>query len=226
MLFLAKDAQSVQHSGLHGRFKEIFIDELLTPYLDSTMRICTGIAINSDGRQSNQIDIIIYDSDIIPPALLKREAGVIPAESVLATIEIKSKLNARALKQSISNGDSVKELSLHQSVTKDGDLNSTPSYVFAFSSDLKDIKKTEKERILELIESNPSKRDAPISGVCVSGKSFIYWIDDDPKQDDKWNHIDSDGDHAEILHFITTLIDYCYQIKQQRKRISIQHYVF
>ena len=234
MMFLARDAEdNITHDGLLGRFKEIFLNELLEPYLGPFMKACTGIVIDSFGKQSKQIDIIIYDSEIIPPALLKKEAGVIPVESVLATIEVKSTLKAGTLKDAVLNGISVKELNFHPSVIKTITLHNIPSYLFAFKSDLKGKKKTEIERVVESIEKYGigSKGDpycAPISGVCVASKTFIYFSafkENNPVKN-MWYEFENVELYDEILKFILSIIDYCFIIKQERRRVSISHYIF
>ena len=231
MIFLAEDAKKIQHDGLLGRLKEIFLDELLNPYLGPTMKTCTGIVINSKGKQSKQIDIIIYDSEIIPPAILKQEAGVIPVESVLATIEIKSTLTAKTLKNSILNGISIKELGFHPSVMRSVSLHNIPSYVFAFSSDLVGVNKTETQRVIEVIDKYGQGYHAPISVVCIVNKPYIYFSYDQNKEENdpdkyKWDEIQSNNQHEEILRFISGILDNCYNIKQERRNISISHYIF
>jgi hypothetical protein len=231
MIFLADDAKKIQHDGLLGRLKEIFLDELLNPYLGPTMKTCTGIVINSTGKQSKQIDIIIYDSEIIPPAILRQEAGVIPVESVLATIEIKSTLTSKTLKNSILNGISIKKLGFHPSVIRSVSLHNIPSYVFAFSSDLADLKKTEKQRVEEAIDKYGEGYQAPISAVCVVNKPYIYFSYDQKKEENdadkyKWYEIQSNNQYEEILHFISKILDNCFNIKQERRNISISHYIF
>ena len=61
-------------------------------YLPSHYSVGTGIIINCYGTQSNETDIIIYDNRILPPFIREGNLGVYPAESVIATIEIKSNL--------------------------------------------------------------------------------------------------------------------------------------
>ena len=112
----AENAKSYDHRGLKGRAREIFVANLLEPYLYPTLGICTGIVIDSEDHQSKQIDVIIYDKQIVPPLLLTEAEGIIPYESVLATIEVKTKLTCTELKKSIKNAISVKQLKPHKSI--------------------------------------------------------------------------------------------------------------
>src|SRR5579862_202739 len=88
----SEDASELTHPGLKGRAREVFIKDLLTPFLSPNLGTCTGVVVDSHGGSSEQIDIIIYDKTLIPSLLFTGEDGVVPFESVLATIEVKSEL--------------------------------------------------------------------------------------------------------------------------------------
>jgi hypothetical protein len=53
--------------------------------------------VNGVAEQSCQTDIIIYDNRIVPPFIRKQNMGVYPIHSVIATVEIKTKLNKKEL---------------------------------------------------------------------------------------------------------------------------------
>ena len=63
----------------------------------------TGIVVNQRGDQSRQVDIIIYDNRLLPAFIRDYKLGVFPAESVLATIEIKSDFTNKALEKAESD---------------------------------------------------------------------------------------------------------------------------
>ena len=106
----SKIAEEYDNQVLKGRAREIFISDLLKPFLSTNFEICTGHVIDSVNGHSRQIDIIIFDSRIIPPIMLTEGEGIIPYEAVLATIEVKTKLDAEKLKESIENARSIKTL--------------------------------------------------------------------------------------------------------------------
>lgn len=238
LVYLSEIAQSIKHHGIHGRLKEIVIEELIKPYLPSYMNVCSGKVINSLGEESSQIDIIIYVPDIIPPALLKQDIGLIPVESVLATLEVKSKLTSTKLKEGILNGVSIKNLDFHPAVRKEhSDFHNIPSYLFSYSSDLTEIKKTECDRIKESVEKYGIDNrgqiiHAPISGVCILNKAFIKFEfhDEFSKGDPKryqWIQFNSvKGSYEEVIYFISSVIDQCTFILDERKRIPLKPYLF
>jgi hypothetical protein len=87
----------LDHKLTKGELRELFISEVLKSFLTKQFDIGSGVIINQKGAQSDQTDIIIYDNRILPPFIREQYLGVYPAESVLATIEIKSNLIKREI---------------------------------------------------------------------------------------------------------------------------------
>src|SRR3954467_13424958 len=63
--------------------------ELLAGHLPSRYRVGKGVVIDSNGKESDYLDIIIYDRHYTPPVF---NDLYIPAESVYAVIEAKQEL--------------------------------------------------------------------------------------------------------------------------------------
>ncbi len=84
--------RDLNHKLTKGELRELFISEILRAFLTKQFDVGSGVVINQKGFQSNQIDIIIYDNRILPPFIREQHLGIYPAESVLATIEVKSNL--------------------------------------------------------------------------------------------------------------------------------------
>ena len=55
------------------------------------------------GGHSKQLDLIIFDRRVIAPSMLRETDGVIPVESILATVEVKSTLTRRELVGAVDN---------------------------------------------------------------------------------------------------------------------------
>lgn len=92
---LYKFSAEVNHPGEKGTFRELFVAQLLHPLLPQQYGIGSGVVIDDWGRQSKQSDIIIYDRRLLPPILMAEGRGLFPIDSVLAIVEVKSKLAAR-----------------------------------------------------------------------------------------------------------------------------------
>jgi len=82
--------KNLNHKQLKGRLRELFTSRILKKFLTSQFSIGTGVIINQKGKQSREIDIIIYDNRILPPFIQEEKVGVYPTECVLAVIEVKS----------------------------------------------------------------------------------------------------------------------------------------
>ena len=89
--------KDLNHKALKGRLIELFTSEILSKFL--TSQFGTGTIINQRGKQSKEIDIIVYDNRILPPFIEKQKIGVYPAESVLAAIEVRSWISKKTIKE-------------------------------------------------------------------------------------------------------------------------------
>ena len=100
---------ATRHKNILGDAREFVIREILTRFLPSSVLIGTGIIVDSNGKPSNQIDIILYRQNFpIFRSLGSQDTFLL--EGVLATIEVKSKLDEKALKEALENYKSVKRL--------------------------------------------------------------------------------------------------------------------
>lgn len=85
----------VRHDGEKGAFREFFVAELLRPMLPDHFGLGSGVVVEKSGRQSPQVDIVIYDRRLLPPVMLAGDRGIYPIDSVLAVCEVKSRLMAK-----------------------------------------------------------------------------------------------------------------------------------
>lgn len=99
---LIRDVNSItdlNHPGIKGTLVESFNKNILDSFLTSQFGIGYGVIVNHLGVQSDQTDIIIYDKRILPPFIIAGDLGAYPIESVVATIEVKMKLDKPKLLQ-------------------------------------------------------------------------------------------------------------------------------
>jgi hypothetical protein len=101
----AKIAGLLGHKGTIGGAREFMVSKCLRSFLPSSVEIGSGVTIDSDGRRSRQIDIIIYDPRF--PALRTGAGGLFLVEGVIATVEVKSRLTRKTLEGSLENCASV-----------------------------------------------------------------------------------------------------------------------
>ena len=181
----------VEHTGVRGRFRELFLDELLRPLFPNNWILATGVIVDTDDRrwggtsgdassQSGQEDILIINPELLPPVLLQKEQVIAPVEAVLGVVEVKSKLTATELDKSIKHAMKIRELvTSWECINPEDDRvdmawTKYPGYhLFAFESDLSE--KTEKERFEERAELMKVSNDDPFLSLCVANKSVLKW---------------------------------------------------
>ena len=136
---LAKHAKSshLSHRTVKGQAREVFIKEFLRDHLSEKVGIGSGEVIDAQsmgGDERNQHDIIIFKREY-PRLHFAKDVETLLAESVIATIEVKSLLNKAELAAAAEAAMHVKALSVsHCSVMTMGP--SPPailSYVVAYA---------------------------------------------------------------------------------------------
>jgi hypothetical protein len=89
----------------------VLIRGILDRFIPSIYEIGTGQIVDHTGKYSKQIDVIIARRDV-PRLLLPSGAKVFLAESVIAAIEVKTRLNAKTLQEALDNCTSVMDLAV------------------------------------------------------------------------------------------------------------------
>jgi hypothetical protein len=165
----ANSISSLLHSGLKGQLRELFVRELLIPTMPREYVIGSGNILSAYDDISPQIDVIVCDRRVLPPILFQSDLGMFPIESVLVTIEIKSRLDAAELKRCHASAERVAKFKHAPSVENKPMLDAIEHvipYLFAFSSDLAAEGKTEVDVIKNLqVEVSRSCGEYVSSGV-------------------------------------------------------------
>ncbi len=177
----ARNSSELCHSGLTGTARQLFVDDLLTPLLPEGVRIGTGKITDSRGHLSAETDIVIYDRRSIPPLMYDQKLGVFPIEAVYYSIEVKSVLTSAELESSIEKGLKLRALRGPQ----------PHSLLFAFSSDLK--KSKDSERFVQ--RQKDISVPLPINVFCVAGKEYGFW-------DGIWKLFPANEYHDEIVSLL------------------------
>lgn len=113
LLAISRIPANTGHTLHKGTPREAFIRKFLQDHLSERVAIGSGEIIDANSRPNeprNQIDIVIYKRDYPKLDFGGGISGFL-AESVIATIEVKSLLDAAALKQSVETGRKLKGLS-------------------------------------------------------------------------------------------------------------------
>ncbi|MFV5355182.1 DUF6602 domain-containing protein [Acinetobacter baumannii] len=126
-----------------GAYRENLVRKFLENILPERMAIGSGFVINSNGNNSTQCDIIIYDKTVTPLIKDENNNKFFPVESVVAVGEVKSTLNLSQLKESLTKLAKVKSFR---------DSLYLPSYIYSLRNKvLPDEYKPETDELDQII---------------------------------------------------------------------------
>ena len=170
-------ASTLSHAGTKGQMREIFVRDLLRPLLPVFIGIGTGIIIDSTGRQSAQQDVVVYDTRLLPPLLMDASIGTFPVESVLYSIEVKSRLTADSLRAAdaaagaLSDFEYVPALYDNEHNPQESQILNLVPTLFAFDTDLSE------QGISEVARYDKIRGDKPpgFRNLCVAGRGCWWW---------------------------------------------------
>jgi hypothetical protein len=200
-----RNSAALEHPGLVGTVRQLFIDDLLTPLMPEGIRIGTGKITDSKGQLSAETDIVIYDRRSVPPLMYDPKLGVFPIESVYYAIEVKSKLTSREFESSIEKGMKLRTLSGPQ----------PHSALFAFNSDL--TANTDSVRFVQ--GQQHIQAPLPINVFCVAGREYGFW-------DKVWNLFPADKQQNEIVSMLVGIANTLVQAAQLRRPTLEPGYYF
>lgn len=105
---------------LVGNAREKEVIRKLELLLPKFVAVGSGCVIDSYGKTSKQLDIIIYEKDYCPVFSINEspETTYYPCEAVIAVGEVKSTLNTKELDDIFKKINSVKELKRHSVESK------------------------------------------------------------------------------------------------------------
>ncbi len=103
-----KTSKIIKHPGTVGSIRELFIREFLQSHLPDNLRITSGEIFDSKDAFSKQQDLVLYRANF--PKIGMSKADLLFVEGVLATIEVKSRLDNSNIGRVLENVYSVKKL--------------------------------------------------------------------------------------------------------------------
>lgn len=185
LLATSKIPANSGHSLHKGTPREAFIKEFLERHLSETVSIGTGEIIDCDSKpneQRNQYDIVVYKKNYPKLDFGGGISGFL-AESVVATIEIKSTLDKPGLVQSIKAARNAKSLkiNLDKAFHAGWQPPSIMNYVVAYDGpanmrtvfDWLGEYHIQNQIPIEDADQRTDKQSPSLDGIFVFGKGFI-----------------------------------------------------
>jgi hypothetical protein len=213
--------EGIVHTGMRGRFRELLVDTILSPWLPPYAACGTGMIVDDRdrSRDSTQEDVVIFDSSLVPAVLAHSEAmeGVFPLDGVLARVEVKSCLTKKEVKTSIAAARGIYELNF----SGQGKSVAPISALFGFRTNLTKRPDDDLNRLLKVADegglySNPpaGSPPCPITVLCVVGKGcWVYYEFGDRSF---WIQAKMTDRHDEILFFVGLLSNACFKMHLDR----------
>jgi hypothetical protein len=197
-------SRSVEHPVLRGDVAEASLGKLLKALLPSWATVGCGKIIDTTGAQSNQIDVAVYSSFVMPGILLHSDLDhqLIPVEACINTIEVKTSLTVDGLRSALSNARSIHSLQHKDDPPRTArPVTSRPSCaLFAFGTDLTGTRRTEWDRYVA--EDLSAFEDPLLRALCVVGSGI--WIFQ-PGSPTRWQHTSANKDHDEVIDFLSVI---------------------
>jgi hypothetical protein len=90
----------ISHKGERGRENEQALARVLAGLIPRRFIVGTGLLFDRQGRQSKQMDIVVYDVIDTPTTLAQTTQLLFPVEEIACCIEVKTTVNAKAVQDS------------------------------------------------------------------------------------------------------------------------------
>jgi hypothetical protein len=100
----------IRHTPTKGAAAEQNWLSMLNAYLPQRYRADSAFVVDSGGRLSEQIDMVIYDRQYSPLILRQDGALYIPAESVYAVFDVKHEMRRESILEAAQKAESVRRL--------------------------------------------------------------------------------------------------------------------
>lgn len=102
--------KTLGHTGTKGDASEGVWLELLQTYLPKRYQAATAHVVDSKGKFSEQIDVVVFDQQYSPFIFKYQGQTIVPAESVYAVFEAKQSINASEIAYAQGKVASVRRL--------------------------------------------------------------------------------------------------------------------
>lgn len=140
-----RSRQALSHPGMKGEAFEGIFRAFLREYLPKFLGVAPGILVDASGKQSRQLDAIVFDAHHTPILFASGENRVVPVECAYAVVEVKAKLDSSEIENIFVNMRSVRALEKtawrsapyafeHTLYGKKWDIWPVMYFVFAFDS--------------------------------------------------------------------------------------------
>jgi hypothetical protein len=204
------------HEGSKGTFNELFLTAFLGRFLPDPIGAASGVIVDSEGHQSHQTDVILFDKRICPHLIVASHQVLCPVESVLGTIEVKTRLyNAEAITKSSQDISEFLGAARYCFLKDELDVKGQwpPPLAYFFAFDLKENHDFSELRDQDKGDAWLTASASELKGVNVMGQ-FSWMV-----IHGKWQLKDGDRESfEESKRFVAVLVDNMRTLAERRWR--------
>jgi hypothetical protein len=223
LLARADHESRLQHQGIKGRFRELLINDMLTPWLPPYILCGTGMVIADENkvRQLTQDDIIVYDKSVVPPVLATVNSaaeGVFLYNSVLMRIEVKSTLTRDDIRKFVAASLEFCDLKLSTQPGARVQFEGAYNLLFAYGSDAKGHEDVDFQfkRVAEVMqEQGCDPLSGRISAICIPSHGFWKLGMSDGRR--CWQRLIENTPEDRVSWFVGCVSNSCYQTNARRQ---------
>lgn len=92
---------ALAHAGEKGEARVVALRRFLSDQLPGRYAVASGEIFDADGNRSGQTDVVVYDSVNTRPFFTDNGVVLLPAEALLATVEVKTLLSKQEVEKSV-----------------------------------------------------------------------------------------------------------------------------
>jgi hypothetical protein len=156
----------------------------------------------------------------LPPILFDGTNGVFPIEAVVATVEVKSTLDANELRTAHNSAKLVSSFAHAPPVGQqmhdaEHHIEHVIPYVLAFDTDLSPTGMSELDRYKKLHTSD----EPAIRGLCVVGRGFWTF------GGSRWHESQCSCSRGEVVGFVASLVNVCQRVARTRLQPDMLDYI-
>ncbi|MBF0368609.1 MAG: hypothetical protein HQL52_04050 [Magnetococcales bacterium] len=175
---LQLSSKSITHDGEMGEVNENLIINMLRKYLPNRYKVDSGVVVDSCGRTSDQIDVIIYDRQYTPTLLDQENFRFVPAEAVYCVFEVKPEVSKRYYKYAVDKVNSVRGLDRTSVEIPYADGKYGPKPLFKIVSGIISVRMGWEEgfegKPFKNISNSYGEEERLDCGLSISGHCFDY----------------------------------------------------
>lgn len=209
----ARGAGLIAHGSTVGAAREQLLRRFLTTVLPPPLAITSGFISDPLGRLTPQLDAIVYDPARLPPIAISTDAMVVPSDSALLAVEIKSTFTTATIQQLQAQLSAITGMAHSGEAGDESASVIVPQVAIAFDSDVSVATMQSWFSACPNLVLLSVLNDITVAKTGAAGNTVT--------------HAGSDGTYANVRAFVVHFFAVVHQVARLRQKISprLGHYL-